>query len=252
MQQESGKFYEHSHRLLASLVGFTSLALAIHSLLVERRVWVKWLPWVIGIGVAIQAVLGGTRVTETSVDLAIVHGVFAQLVFAGMAVFAAATSGGFRTMEKKISDVAGTDRFLTLAFIGALVVQLILGAVLRHRDELVLLHISMAVIVTALAVMCGFRAWGLHGTMRPLHRMGLMVLCVVVLQLVLGVLALSLWTGNAKAAPLASALFTTLHQMNGAVLLASAAVLAAWTWRLLGVPEKKGIEAGAAVAEGRA
>ena len=101
MQQDSGAFYEHSHRLLASLVWFTSLALAIHTTMVERRGWVKILPWGIGIGVLIQAVLGGTRVTETSTTLAIVHGVLAQLVFATMAVMAAVTGRAFYVMPPR-------------------------------------------------------------------------------------------------------------------------------------------------------
>ena len=243
MQQDSGACYEHSHRLLASLVGFTSLALAIHTTMVERRGWVKILPWAIGIGVAIQAVLGGTRVTETSTTLAIVHGVFAQLVFATMAVMAAVTGREFYTMERVERGAACADRMLTLGFFVAMVVQLILGATLRHRNEGVLVHITMAVMVTVLVLACGFRAWGLHGKIRPLHRLGLAVLLVVFLQLVLGVLALTLWTGNAKTAPLTSAIFTTLHQMNGAVLLAVCAVLAVWTWRAL-KPVEEGLGAG--------
>ena len=231
MQQDSGAFYEHSHRLLASLVGFTSLALAIHTTMVERRGWVKILPWAIGIGVLIQAVLGGTRVTETSTTLAIVHGVFAQVVFGTMGVMAAVTGRGFYTMERVETGGASSDRALTVGLVGAMGGQLILGATLRHRNEGVLVHITMAVMVTVLVMTCGFRAWGLHGGIRPLHRLGVAVLLVVFLQLVLGVMALVFWTGNAKDAPLRSAIFTTLHQMNGADLLAVCAVLAVWTWR---------------------
>jgi len=235
MQQNSGAFYEHSHRLLASLVGFTSLALAIHTSLAERRSWVKILPWAIGIGVAIQAVLGGTRVTETSTTLAIIHGVFAQLVFGAMAVMAAVTSRNFHTLHPRTTPAASSDRSLTLLLLFAMIIQLTLGATVRHENQgsVVLIHITMAVFVSVLVLACGFRAWGLHGNLRPLRRLGLAIMAVVLLQLILGVAALVLWKGNAKDAPIESALVTTLHQMNGALLLATTALLTTWTWRLL-------------------
>jgi cytochrome c oxidase assembly protein subunit 15 len=233
MQEESGRFYEHSHRLLASLVGLTALAMAIHTSIAERRGWVKVLAWGIGFGVLAQAILGGMRVTEISVTLAIAHGVFAQMVFASMAVLAASTSRMFYTLPVTETPAASSDRALTVALLGCLIVQLILGATLRHEGSGVMLHISMATIVSVMVLACGFRAWGLHGHLRPLYRTSVAMMAIVGVQLTLGVLALVFWTGNAKDAPTHSAIITTLHQMNGALLLATGAVLAAWTWRLL-------------------
>ena len=182
---------------------------------------------------------GGTRVTETSTTLAIVHGVFAQLVFATMMVLVAETSERFFVLQAVETAGASSDRLMTAGLVGAMVVQLILGATVRHRNEGVLVHITMAVMVTVLVLACGFRAWGVHGGIRPLHKLGVGILVIVFVQLVLGVLALVLWTGNARTALLTSAVFTTLHQMNGALLLAACAALAVWTWRMLkpvGVP----------------
>ncbi|MGN6371002.1 MAG: COX15/CtaA family protein [Phycisphaerae bacterium] len=294
---DAGIFYEHAHRLIASLVGFTSLALAIYLSFAERRRtktgilmgvvnavlviaagvassvaivrpggvvtgaavglgvlaiaglvrsavrtarseprgWVIDLAWIIGFGVLVQAILGGTRVTETSVALAIVHGVFAQLVFATMAVLAAATGRSFYTTEPRRVAGASSDRGLTALLVAAMAVQLTLGALVRHENGggYVMIHITMAVMVSVLILACGFRSWGLHGDVRPLRRWGIGIMWVVLLQLILGVLALTLWAGNVKNAPIQSAVSTTLHQMNGALLLATSAVLAMWTWRLL-------------------
>ena len=74
MQKDSGKFFEHAHRLMGTLLGLTSFALAVYVTISERRVWVKVLPWIVFVGVGIQGVLGGLRVTDKSEGLAIVHG----------------------------------------------------------------------------------------------------------------------------------------------------------------------------------
>ena len=47
--------------------------------------------------VIIQGALGGTRVTERSITLAVVHGIFGQLVFAGMVAIAVCCSRSFVT-----------------------------------------------------------------------------------------------------------------------------------------------------------
>ena len=156
-----------------------------------------------------------------------------------MAVVVAATSRRFDEMPGIEDEVASTDRVLTVALLGALVVQLVLGTILRHTNELLMLHMTMAALVTALVLACGVRAWGLRGNLRPFRRSGIAVLHVVVLQIALGVVALIFWkraTGETtvpNAVLVRSAVLTTAHQVNGALLLASAAVLAAWTWRLV-------------------
>ncbi len=240
MQSAEGNFYEHSHRLMGSLVGLTSLTLAIYVSVVERRRWVKGLAWGIFFAVCVQGILGGTRVTEKSVTLAMAHGVFAQLVFASMAGLAAVSGRTFLEGPRGRGGGSGvgragasTDRAFANLFLGAMVIQLMLGALVRHKDALVLLHITMAVVVTMLAVTCGFRAWGLHGDVRALRNTGLAVIGVVLLQLLLGVLALLWRSGPANEPTAAGAFLTTAHQANGALLLSLAAVLFVWNWRLL-------------------
>jgi cytochrome c oxidase assembly protein subunit 15 len=59
-----GVFFEHTHRLIASGVGFLTLVLCCLVLVVEHRRWVKWLAGIAVFSVIIQGVLGGLRVTE--------------------------------------------------------------------------------------------------------------------------------------------------------------------------------------------
>ncbi len=233
MQKDSGKFFEHAHRLMGSLVGLTSIALAIYITITQRRTWVKVLAWAILLGVSIQGLMGGLRVTEKSETLAIFHGAFAQVLFAAMALLATVTSRGFRDMATKESEGASIDRTMTAGLVGSLVLQLILGTIVRHTDYLLLLHITIAALVTLLVLACGVRAWGLHGELKPLRRSGIAVLMIMLLQITLGVLAVVFWTGATGETTEGSALLTTAHQVNGAMLLACSTVLCVWTWQLL-------------------
>src|SRR3954464_8165261 len=56
-----GIFYEHTHRLMATVVGMLSIVLAIAAWKLESRKWVRWLAYgVLGV-VIIQGILGGLR-----------------------------------------------------------------------------------------------------------------------------------------------------------------------------------------------
>src|SRR5258706_2939743 len=77
-----GIFYEHSHRLVASAVGFLTIILAVWVWLKEQRRWLRWLGVVALITVIVQGVLGGLRVTWMKDELGIFHAALAQIYFA--------------------------------------------------------------------------------------------------------------------------------------------------------------------------
>ena len=86
-----GVFYEHAHRLLGSLVGLTTLVLAVFLWRTDERRGVKLLAAAALLLVIVQGVLGGLRVTgrftssmdpahtDPNLTLAIVHGVTGQV-----------------------------------------------------------------------------------------------------------------------------------------------------------------------------
>ncbi len=226
MQSAQGNFYEHAHRLMGSLVGTTALALAIYTTITDRRGWMKLFAWGIGVAIAIQAVLGGLRVTENSIPLATIHGIFAQIVLASMVCFAAA---GSRLNNRPLEAQSGTtDRFFPSTLLLAMLLQLTLGALVRQRvDSMVYVHIMMAAVVTLLALACGFRAAVLHGGLKPLKYAGIAIMALVGIQLLLGIVALVLRPAADAPRTPQGALWTTAHQANGALLLAACTVL--WT-----------------------
>ena len=261
-----GVFLEHAHRLFGSLVGLTTLVLTIHVFRTEPRRAVRALALVALVCVAIQGTLGGLRVTgrftfsadpadtQPSVVLAIVHGVFGQMVFGLLVALALVRSRRWqRSTPSYVAAGAGVDRLLGVALLIALLAQLGFGALVRHltwalaklRYELaaepadmvsaghwaLTIHVTLAVLVALIAVAAGVRAWGLYERAAALRRSGLWLLAAVGCQLTLGVLALVVAGNDAPDNPpgLIDAVITTAHQALGAALLALAVLLLLWT-----------------------
>ena len=244
-----GIYYEHAHRLFGSLVGLTTVALAVLLWRREPRQWVRSLALAAVPLVAVQGVLGGLRVTgrftlATSPDavapnlaIAVVHGTLAQLFLSLVVVIAAATSAAWQAAPAPRPDPrAGADRGLTVLLLPVLIVQLVLGALQRHTGQLLLVHICFAVVVSLVALAAAVRALGLYRDLPVLPALGRWLIWLVGAQLTLGVGAfLAITTAAPGAPPSALAvLVRTAHQANGALLLAVAVLLMAWARRLLG------------------
>ena len=231
-----GIYYEHAHRLLGALVGLTTLTLALRVVFTEPRSWVKRLALVALVLVVVQGVLGGLRVTQTNLYLAVVHGVTAQIFLALLVVLAVALSKTWRSdRAAEATPTAGTDRSVATLAVVALVVQITLGAVQRHLSLGLMMHIVMAFVAAGLAIAAGARAWGLHPHEPVLKRFGLVLIYGSGLQLMLG---FSAWIvrGAFEQGQMSmewKVAITTLHQGAGALLLATAVCLRAWEARLL-------------------
>src|SRR6185436_8368454 len=87
-----GILYEHTHRLMGTVVGMLSIVLTVVAWRVERRPWVRWLAMGVLGAVIFQGILGGLRVVWVKLDLAIVHACFAQAFFCLATFTAIATS----------------------------------------------------------------------------------------------------------------------------------------------------------------
>ena len=244
-------FFEHAHRLFGSLVGLTTLVLAIHLQRADNRKGVRRFALIALALVIVQGLLGGLRVTghftlsadpmqtAPSLLLAIIHGITGQLFFSAMVALAALTTPAWRTAPPpRIVPRAALDHGLSRLLLSLLIVQLVLGAVLRHLAGGLMVHVSFAVVVIVAAMIVGVRAWAIHDTLPIVPRLGKLLLILIGLQLALGVAAL-LVTGdrpNHPAPMLADVIVTTAHQANGAFLLAVATLLVIWLGRLVRAP----------------
>lgn len=252
-RMSGGIYYEHSHRLFGSLVGLTTLVLAIHLQRADRRPWVKRAALAALALVIVQGVLGGFRVTTAEIEadagrvvsysetassivLRVVHGVTGQLFFGLIVALAAFTSARWTSDHRAtVTPSAPTDHSLTALLVASLMVQLVLGAVLRHLSKGLFIHIGMATVVLVLGVLVGARAAGLNHGQPVLSRLGKWILWSVSLQIVLGTAAL--WVtysaGGRIPPPVSEILVTTAHQALGAWLLGASVLLAVWSRRLL-------------------
>lgn len=132
-KMEGGVFYEHGHRMIASVVGVLTIVLALWLAVKETRRWVKVLGWTALAAVIAQGVLGGLTVLYyLPVAISVTHGIVAQsflLLVVLIAYSQLAESKGHQ-------NVASLDyrRFFRFAAMLAVVVylQLVLGAIMRH------------------------------------------------------------------------------------------------------------------------
>jgi heme a synthase len=132
-----GILFEHTHRLMGSLVGFLTIMLAVWLWLGEDRRWVRKLGVIAVVGVILQGILGGLRVTTMKDQIGIFHACVAQ-AFLGLLVFIALVTTKFwlsianRRFElEKFSPV----KILAFAITVAIYVQLALGATMRHQHR---------------------------------------------------------------------------------------------------------------------
>ena len=142
-----GIFYEHSHRLLASLVGLMTTVLAVWLWFKDSRPWMHWLGVAAFLLVVAQGVLGGLRVTLHMDSLGIYHATIAQLFFVLTCAIALFTSRWWvnlqtgRTDPPQPADGAMVTsrpadkslRTLVLATTLLIFVQLIIAAAMRHQ-----------------------------------------------------------------------------------------------------------------------
>lgn len=132
-----GIFYEHGHRMIASFVGFLTVILAIWLWRRESRSWVKTLGFIALGAVITQGILGGLTVLfllPTAISVS--HATLAQTFFCITIVLAVVTSRWW--IEKSLTldlDLSSSIRTLSVAVVGSLYVQLILGALMRHTGS---------------------------------------------------------------------------------------------------------------------
>ena len=141
-----GIFYEHSHRLIASTVGFLILVRAFTLWRVEPRRWVKRLGFVALAAVITQGILGGITVLWYLPDpVSIAHASLAQIVFCLTTTIALATSPGWRRAyvssagREAGNAQAGTGNDAILQRIavvttGLVYLQIVVGATMRHTE----------------------------------------------------------------------------------------------------------------------
>src|SRR5438128_6029565 len=132
-----GIFFEHTHRLIASAVGFLTIILALWLWRSEDREWVRNLGLIAVASVVLQGVLGGLRVTMLKNEIGIFHACLAQAFLGLLVVIAVVTTNFWRSLANVFADPRkfAPIKMIALATTIAIYVQLALGATMRHQHR---------------------------------------------------------------------------------------------------------------------
>jgi cytochrome c oxidase assembly protein subunit 15 len=232
-----GVRFEHTHRMIAQVAGLLSIILAIWTWRADRRRWMKYL----GIGalgtVILQGVLGGLTVLFYLPPLiSSAHAALAQTFFC--LTVAIAIFSGPRWVEEVPEVELDTRRptLITLALLSIFVlyVQLILGAMFRHRGMSWWPHVLNAPVVAIVLTWTSIRALSLYSKIEAVRRPAILLLALLIAQLCLGFLAFLTrvaWGHDAVQPELPMVISTVAHVAVGALLLATAVILAIEVWR---------------------
>ena len=132
-----GILFEHTHRLMGSLVGFLTIILAVWLWLSEHGRWVRNLGMFALVGVILQGILGGLRVTMMRDEIGIFHACIAQAFLGLLVVIALVTTNFWQAMDCRASVSDANSRVVRLAMAITIMiyVQLALGATMRHQHR---------------------------------------------------------------------------------------------------------------------
>jgi cytochrome c oxidase assembly protein subunit 15 len=229
-----GIFYEHSHRLVASVVGILTITLTLTFWLKENRTWLRWLG-IAALGlVIVQGVLGGLRVVLLQQTLAIIHACFAQAFFALTVSLALFTAADWREAAQS-APIADGGRLRRLGTITTVFVyiQIVFGAVLRHTGERLDAHLLLAALVALHAILLLVRITKFHGDQVKLVRPAIFLGILLLIQLLLGAASYFAKFTPILPLPMGGLVFiTTLHLITGALMLVASLAITLWAYRL--------------------
>jgi len=227
-----------------------TLAIAVWTWLVEKRRWMKWLSIAAFGTIIIQAILGGLTVRLLQPPwVSSAHAAVGQTFFCIATVIALFT--GRRWVEEVPRVELDTRKpsliTLTLLSIFVLYVQLIVGAMFRHHGMSWWPHVVNAPVVAFVLAWTAIRALSLYSKIEAIRRPAVLMLALLIAQLCLGFLAFLTrvaWGHDAIQPELPMVSSTVAHVAVGALLLATAVVLAIQVWRHVPVAFEERIPAG--------
>jgi cytochrome c oxidase assembly protein subunit 15 len=232
-----GVRYEWSHRMVAGTLVSLTLAIAIWTLLVERRRWLRWLAIGAFCTVIAQAILGGLTVLFFQPPwISTAHATVAQTFFCIAVAIALFTGRKWMEEQPQVEFDSRRPSLSTLTLLSILVlyVQLILGGMFRHHGMSWWPHVLNAVTVSFVLAWTAVRAISVYSYIEAVRRPAILMLSLLITQLCLGFTAFLTrvaWGRNTAQPELPMVVSTVAHVAVGALLLATTVILAIQVWR---------------------
>ncbi len=238
-------FWEHGHRMVATSVGILVIILNIWLWRREKRAWVRRLGLVALAAVIAQGLLGGLTV-KLMLPLAVssAHATLAQLFFCTMVSLSVFTAPGWAEPRAALEENGKLSlRYLCVAAAAGILIQLVLGATLRHSAtwdqhlpvSLLVTHLAGAVVVTLLLGSTIVTTLRRHRGETYLTKPALAAAALLVGQLFLGLAAYMtrLWSPSAPQPRNPMVGITVAHVACGALVFAATIVLTLRAFRVL-------------------
>jgi heme a synthase len=240
-----GIVYEHSHRVIAAVLGILTILLATVIWVAEKRRWLRWFAVIAVLGVIVQAILGGQVVIRLlHYWLPVIHACFAQLVFAAVLSIAVFTSRWWVSEQLQFED-GGSPSIHTVVLLNAAVIflQVFLGAAFRHQDMPIWPHIVGAMAVLASVIWTSTVLRKRFPQSRELSKSRIMLHTIFGVQFLLGLGAYwsRLTTADAPQPVPLMIVLTVAHTVVGALLLAASVVILLLCCRV--VPRRREVRA---------
>ena len=232
-----GVKFEHTHRMIAQVAGLLTIVMAVWTWRAEKRRWLRVLG-IAALGTVIaQGVLGGITVLfYLPPQVSSAHAALAQTFFCIAVAMAVFTGRKWIEEQPRVEfDQRRPSLFtLTLLSIFVLYVQLILGAMFRHHGLSWWPHVAHAVVVSFVLAWTSVRALSVYSHIEAVRRPAILMLSLVIAQLCLGFTAFLTrvaWGRDAVQPEFPMVISTVAHVAVGALLLATAVILAIQIWR---------------------
>ena len=232
-----GVKFEHTHRMIAQVAGLLTIVMAIWTWRAEKRRWLRVLGFAALGTVIAQGVLGGITVLfYLPPPVSSAHAALAQTFFCIAVAMAVFTGRKWVEEQPRVEfDQRRPSLFtLTLLSIFVLYVQLILGAMFRHHGLSWWPHVAHAVVVSFVLAWTAVRALSVYSHIEAVRRPAILMLSLVIAQLCLGFTAFLTrvaWGRDAVQPEFPMVISTVAHVAVGALLLATAVILAIQVWR---------------------
>ncbi len=223
--------------MVAGTVVTLTLAIAIWTLLVERRRWLRWLAVAAFCTVIAQATLGGLTVLLFQPPwVSTAHATVAQTFFCIAVSIALFTGRRWVEEQPRVEYDARRPSLAMLTYLSIFVlyVQLILGGMFRHHGMSWWPHVLNAVLVSFVLAWTAIRAISAYSNIDAVRRPAIVMLSLLITQLCLGFTAFLMrveWGRDAVQPELPMVASTVAHVAVGALLLATTVVLAIQVWR---------------------
>ena len=232
-----GIVYEHSHRLIAGVLGILLIIEATVIWRKESRKWLRWFALAAVGGVVAQAILGGQVVIQLlHYWLPVFHACFAQIMFGAILCLAVFTSKWWMEERPALEDQGGLS-IHTIVIVNAVVtfLQVFLGAGFRHQDMPIWPHMVGALVVLGVMIWTAAMLRRRFDASRELTFGRTLLHSLVGTQILLGGAAYwsRLVTADAPQPMPVMVWLTVIHTVFGALVFASSILVVLMCYRLV-------------------